>query len=428
MKVLITPYGGGSVAHVVRCLTVADELKRRGHDILFTAPKSKKSFIEERGAYKVFGQGHADVNLNDESDQSITYFKKNRDKFLDWLGDEIKAAESFKPDVIINSPSFFGPLAAHKLNIPYVAIINAQWLMEFQGLLGLGKSRDHLGDSILRKLAKPIFAKKFEKVYMAEICQFYKDLGITYVPDKRKDLYSHNPFLIPSIPDFEPIEKTNRTDIHYVGPLFWQGFESEGFDPKKLFKDFADKPFVYVTLGGSIYRKKSYDELISTLQQKTDWNILLTIGPNFERDTFPADSSHLIIRSYAPGLAVCQYADVIINTASHGTVMQALWHGKPIVGIPHNIDQATIASRLVELGVGVNLNAIGIRDFSDREKYFKKATSISWDYVVSQTEKVLADNSIKSQAESFKAKLRKYSNGEKKAADYIESYAKQRRG
>lgn len=424
MKVLITPYGGGSIAHVVRCLAVADELKKRGHELLFTAPKTKKAFIENRGGYKVFGDGHADVNLNDEQDQSINYFKRHHNQFINWLNDEIKAAESFQPDIIINSPSFFGPLAAHKLKVPYVTIINAQWLMEFQGLLGLGKSRNHPGDAILRRLAKPIFAKKFDDVYMAEIKQFYKKLDIPYVPERRHDLYRHNPFLIPSIPQFEPIERTKRDDLHYVGPLFWQGLEKESFEPTKHFKDYGKKPLVYVTLGGSIYRKRSYDDLIEALARQTDWNILVTIGPNFERSAFPANSSHMVIRSFVSGLQACEAADVVINTGSHGTVMQALWHGKPVVAIPHNIDQATIAARLVELQLGVNLNKIGIKDFSDREKYFKRATSITWDHVIAQTEKLLADRKTQERAKAFGQRLRQYDHGDQKAADYIEQYAR----
>lgn len=424
MKILFTPYGGGSIAHVVRSLAVADELKRRGHQIMFTSPKTKKTFIEKAG-YKVFGEGHADVNLNDENDQAITYFRNNHNLFINWLNDEIEAAESFKPAIIVNSPSFFGPLASLKLGIPHVSIMNAQWLLEFKGLLGLGKSKNHLGHYLLRKLAKPIFAKRFDDLYMEEIRNFYHKLKIPTVPEKRIDLHRHNPVLIPSIPDFEPLEKTSRTDFHYIGPLFWRGFEKEKFDPRTIFNNFNKKPFIYVTLGGSIYRKKSYEDLIEALNEKKDWNIILSYGPNFSPTEFKTDRSHLIIKPFVGGLQASKYADVIINTASHGTVMQALWYGKPVVALPHNIDQATIASRLVELGIGVNLNQISLRDFTNREKYFKKATEIPWSKVIKKTDALLNDSKIRNRAKLFKEKLRNYDNAERVSARYIEYYAKQ---
>ncbi len=421
MKVLFTPYGGGSIAHMIRSLAIADEMKKRGHTILFTAPETKKHLITRAG-YDVYGKGHAEVNLNDESDQSITYFKKNHELFINWLGDEIAAAESFKPDIIVNSPSFFGPLAAMKLDIPYASIINAPWLLEFKGILGMSKSEHHWSHRVIRRLAKPIFVRSFERLYMQEIQSFYSRLGISQIPQRRVDLHSGNPALIPGIPEFEPIEQTSRTDIHYVGPLFWQGFEKESFDPTHFFSELK-KPLVYVSLGGSIFRKQSYKELIDSLMKKRDWNILLSIGPNFKREEFPQDTSHMAIRSFVPGLQTCKFADLIINTGSHGTVMQALWYGKPVIAIPHNIDQATISSRLEELQIGINLNRIGLRDFTHREKYFRRATQLSWDRIIQAADDALKNPSLLKSAHAFKTKLRAYDHAEKKAADYIEHYA-----
>lgn len=423
LKVLISPYAGGSIAHVVRCLAIADSLRKHGHKILFSTTQTRKPFINQAG-YDVFGRGHADVNLNDEKDQTIGYFKTHHSQFIDWLNDEIKAAEFFKPDIIVNSPSFFGPLVAHKLKIPYIGVINAQWLMEFKGLLGLGKSENRLDHAILRRIGKPIFAKRFDDVYMAQIKDFYSQLKIPYIPEKRIDLHRHNPFLIPGIPEFEPIETGKRSDVHYIGPLFWRGFEKEKFDPAELFTDFGKKPLVYVSLGGSIFRKKSYDQLIEALIKQQDWNILLSLGPNFPRSLFPADRPHCVIRSFVPGLLACQYADLVINTASHGTVMQALWHGKPLVVVPYNIDQATIANRLVELGLGINLNVIGLRDFSNREEYFRKATAVTWEQVVNSAVNVLSNTSFKDRAKEFKHKIRSYDKADELAVKYIEKYAK----
>lgn len=422
MRVLFTPYGGGSIAHIVRSLAVADELRERGHEILFTSPTTKKSFIEKAG-YEVFGSGHPEVNLNDEQDQSITYFRRNRGAFLEWLGDEIAAAETYRPDIIVNSPTFFGPLASLKLGTPHISIINAQWLTEFRGLLGLSKSKNSLSHRALRRAAAPIFVRQFERIYMDEIRSFYEQLNVGYLPAKRRDLHRHFPALIPGIPEFEPVRNSSRSDIHYVGPLFWQGFEKGEFDPPSIFHDFTRKPFVYVTLGGSIYRKKSYEELIAALSQKMEWNILLSIGPNFKRSEFPPDSSHFKIEPYVPGLQACEYADVVINTAGHGTVMQALWHGKPLVTLPHNIDQGTIASRLEELNLGINLNKIGIRDFSHREKYYNRATNVPWQTIIRKTEATLSDTRMLASARSFREKLRAFGDAEKKAADYIEHYA-----
>jgi len=226
MKILFTPYSGGSIAHVIRCLAIADKLKERGHKILFTTTKVRKPFINQAG-YEVFGEGHAEVNLNDEKDQSIN-----------------KAVEAFQPDIVVNSPSFFGSLIRHKYGIPYVTILNAQWLSHFRGLLGLGKSKDDLSHLFLRKLLRPVFTKRFEALYLKEIQEFYRALDIGYIPSKRVELHMHNPILIPSIYEFEPLEPDTRDDVHFLGPLFWRGFEDMEFDKHKMFTN-PDKPLIY---------------------------------------------------------------------------------------------------------------------------------------------------------------------------------------
>lgn len=422
MKILFTPYSGGSIAHVIRSLAIADELKSRGHEILFTTTKVRKPFINQAG-FEVYGAGHAEVNLNDEKDQSIGYFRKNRDLFLDWLSDELAAAQQFQPDIVVNSPSFFGSLIRHKYHIPYVTILNAQWLNHFRGLLGLGKSTEALPHVLLRNALRPVFTRRFEELYLAEIREFYKTLDIGYVPSKRTDLHSHNPILIPSVSVFEPLEPDTRDDVHFIGPLFWRGFEDMEFDRRGMFHD-PKRPLIYVSLGGSIFRRDVYHNLISLFIGQSEWNIIMSIGPNFKRTDFPPDTDHFKLYEYVPGLRVAQLAELVVNTASHGTVMQALWHGKPLVTIPHNIDQGTIAARVHELGVGVNLNAVSLLDFSKREKYFLKATQVKPKQIMAAIKQVLAEPQYTLNAQRLSDILRKHDRAASLGADYVELYAK----
>ena len=422
MRVLFTPYGGGSIAHIVRSLAIADVLRDRGHEILFTTPRTKRDLIERSG-YQIFGKGHSEVNLNDESDQSIDYFRTHKDEFIDWLGDEIKAAEAFQPQVIVNSPSFFGPIPSLKLGIPYVSVINSQWLPEFKGVFGLGRSENTLGHRAVRAIGRPIFARQFERTYMKEIANFYSLLGIGVLPRNRMDMHGKHPAIIPGIREFEPLVATKRTDLHFVGPIFWEGFERDILEPAMLFADTSpERPVIYVTLGGSIYRKQSYIDLVKSLAAKTEWNILLSTGPNIARDELPSDSGHLVIRTYMPGLGACALADIVINTGSHGTVMQALWHGKPVIALPHNFDQATNAMRLGELGLGVNMNTLRVSDLSHRETYFKRATQVRWENIIGTTERALGNSSMLGKARAFQDVLRAHGDGAANAASIVERY------
>ena len=423
MKILFTPYSGGAIAHITRLLAIADELRARGHAILFTTSASKKAFVESAG-YTVHGVGHADVNLNDEHDQGVSYFENHRDLFLSWLGDEIEAARAFAPDLIVSSPNFLGSTASLKLGIPQVSVINAQWLPEYRGLLGLSLAGDGIGHRFTRALARPLFERKFSAKYLPEVRGFYRQLGIAQLPYSRTDLHRRTAVLVPGIAGFEPVGQTSRTDLHYVGPLFWSGFERAPFDPAALFDDPA-RPFVYVSLGGSIYRRQSYLDLVAAIAARPQWNVLLTLGPNFPRAEFPPDRGNFVIQPLTPGLKACAHADVVVGTGSHGTAMQALWHGKPVVAIPYNIDQATIAARLVELGLGFNLNPVGLRDFSDRQRYFDKAVSVPWSDVLDHAARALDDAAMQARARDFARTLRAAGSPPQVAADLVERYAVQ---
>lgn len=421
MRILFTPYSGGAIAHITRLLAIADELRARGHEILFTTSAAKKAFVESAG-YAVHGAGHAEVNLNDEHDQGVSYFENHRDLFLSWLGDEIDAARAFAPDVIVSSPNFLGSTASLALGIPQVSVINAQWLPEYRGLLGLSLAGDSIGHRITRALARPLFERRFSAKYLPEVRGFYRSLGIAELPYSRADLHRNTAVLVPGIAGFEPIGRTSRGNLHYVGPLFWSGFERAAFDPAALFDD-PSRPFVYISLGGSIYRRQSYLDLVDAIAARPQWNVLLTLGPNFPRAEFPPDRGNFAIQALTPGLKACAHADVVVGTGSHGTAMQALWHGKPVVAIPHNIDQATIAARLVELGIGFNLNPVGLRDFSDRQRYFDKAVAVSWSDVLDHAARALDDLALRERARAFRQALRGVGEPAIPAAELVERYA-----
>lgn len=372
MRVLFTPYCGGSIAHVVRSLALADELKARGHTILFTTSRSRRAFIEAAG-YAVHGQGHPDVNLNDESDQGISYFRRNREDFLAWFRDEIEAAESFRPDVIVNSPSFFGAIASKKLGIPHVSIINGNWHPDYLGVLGLSLCTDRLAHRIARTVLRPVLAHGFDRIYMEEIRGWYKELRIQPLPECRRALHTGLRALIPGIPSLEPIRK-GVPNVHYIGPLQWQGFEAMPFDLPPAWQG-DRRPLVYATLGGSVFSGEVYARLLDAFAARDNWRTVVSLGPNFSRNCFAPDLPHLIIRQFVPGLQLCKRADIVVNTASHGTIMQALSHGKPIIALPRNIDQATFAQRLVELGAGKNLSPVPVHRFTDRSAYASVANA-----------------------------------------------------
>ena len=54
-------------------------------------------------------------------------------------------------------------------------------------------------------------------------------------------------YIIPSLPQFEPIDHKDKTTF-YVGPLL---IESEQYDLRKIIKEYQkEKQLIYITIGG----------------------------------------------------------------------------------------------------------------------------------------------------------------------------------
>ena len=49
--------------------------------------------------------------------------------------------------------------------------------------------------------------------------------------------------------------------------------------------------------------------------------------------------------------AVLEHAAVLVSHAGHGSVMKALWHGRPMALVPWGRDQPGVAARAKALGV-----------------------------------------------------------------------------
>jgi len=424
MKVLFCPLTGSSIAHTVRCLSLADELKKeKGVEIFFTSCSKRKDFIENAG-YKVLGE-YETVNLNDPNDQSSNFFKNNSELFFNWFKTEIEITKYLSPDIVVNAPSFFGPYIKLATGTKVIGVTDSQYLPESKGLMGLSLCRENsLKDKLIRAVIKPFFEKKFINEYLKIILEIYSELGIDVSKIKsRKELYKKEPVLIPSDHIMEPIDGENE-HLHYTGPLFWDGFEkmNTGVDEKTLKNIKKDKKIIYVSFGASIFKKDLYNTIIHTIS-RLPYFFVIGIGPNFERKDFPEDTESMIIRKYTPGKLLSKFSDIIINTGSQGSVSQGLLYGKPQISLPTTMDQSFFANRLEEIGAGINIKKVNILKFSKRENFSKIPNNLS--HLLEKSIRIMFnDNKYKKNAENLSKVIRSYRNPAKIGKEIIIKIAK----
>ncbi len=418
MKIVFTPSTGSSIAHVVRSLTIADELKKRGHKIYFTSNASKKDFIEH-GGFKVVAITPS-VNFNDPKDQSINYMKKNRTLFKKWLKSEIEITKKIKPDLVVAAGVILGPHIYYATKTPVIGILDAQYLEESYGLMGISLSKKNILHKTGRLLLRPIFNKKFINLYLSEVLWLYKELQIDARPRNRQELYSPMPVIIPSDEILEPLRKKRKNTI-YSGPLFWKGFKTinTNLTENYILKFKGKSKLLYATFGGSIFDKKIYLAILQSLDKLKNIKKIICLGPNWERTDFPPDTDDMIIRKFVPGELLSKHADIILNTGSQGAVSQALKFGKVQITFPTTIDQSFYANRIQELELGININPINILKFSKRENYTKIPTDLT-NRIITAIKKMQTNSKYQLNSLNYQKNILKYNNPEKIAANFIE--------
>lgn len=422
MKILINPMGG-SLAHTVRCLAIAEELRERGHSIFFTSPRDLVSFIKKNG-FEVVADFEV-VSFTDPEDQSLNYMEANKDKFVDWFKTEIDATDNVHPDVVVTAPGFLGSTIWHARKIPNVAILDSIYTYKSKGILGLSLSDDSIKSRILRSIIQPVFESKFYELYLKQVLDIYERLGIpTEGINTRQDIQSFTKIIIPGDSKIEPLKDYNDSNIIHVGPIFWKGWEEmeSRFTDDYILKFKNGDFLVAVFFGGSVHDKNIYNNVIKTFKDKSsDIKAIIGFGPNYKRGDFPEDNDKIIFSKYLPGLRISKHVDLVVNTGAQGGTLQALYYGKPVIAFPTNIDQAYYANRLEELKLGINVNKVPTSKFSKREAYSEIDEKIS-KKIITAINKIRSDIGYKERAICFSKFLQgTYKDPIKVSADIIES-------
>jgi UDP:flavonoid glycosyltransferase YjiC (YdhE family) len=153
----------------------------------------------------------------------------------------------------------------------------------------------------------------------------------------------------------------------YVGPL---GIWEPRTEPPAYLADPGD-PWVLVSI--STQRQDDLPLAAAALDalDGRPLRVLLTVGPDHDPAELGSVPNNARVEQIAPHSAVLERSALAVCHAGHGTVMKALWHGRPMVMVPWGRDQPGVAARAAALGVGEVIppeaaSAQGLRDAIDR--------------------------------------------------------------
>ena len=307
------------------------------------------------------------------------------DTTLTLEGKVCRELEEFKPDVVVSdSVCFWGKLFAKKLGIPYVCSTTTFAFNQHSAQLMKPKA----GELLRSLLGMPRIGRK-----MALLRQH------GYPVEKVTDLLQNDNetnAIVYTSRDFQPMAETFSERYAFVGPSVP---EREEQVPVK------SRPLVYVSLGTVMHdRKRFCKDCVAAL---ADMNVdaVLSVGTAENLKALGQLPPHIQAAERVDQLAVLRRADVFLTHCGMNSASEAIWYGIPTVLAPQQSEEAAIADRMEELGMGLRLNA------EDP------------DHIREALEKVLADSSYKERTERI-AKSFREAGGAKQAADYILSCRK----
>jgi UDP:flavonoid glycosyltransferase YjiC (YdhE family) len=134
---------------------------------------------------------------------------------------------------------------------------------------------------------------------------------------------------------------------HYVGPLgIWEPPRE-----RPAYLDEPGEPWVLVSISSQRQDDIALAEAALRALAEQPVRVLVTLGPEHDRSELSHVAPNARIEKTVSHSAVLERAVLLVSHAGHGTVMKALWYGKPMVLIPWGRDQPGVAARAQALQV-----------------------------------------------------------------------------
>jgi UDP:flavonoid glycosyltransferase YjiC (YdhE family) len=173
---------------------------------------------------------------------------------------------------------------------------------------------------------------------------------------------------------------------HYVGPLgIW---EPPGESPACLAE--PGDPWALVTISSQLQDDLPLAQAALEALADRPLRVMLTVGPGHEPGDLTALPANARVERTVSHAAVLGHGALLVSHAGHGSVMKALWHGRPMVLVPWGRDQPGVAARASALGIAKTLP----RDDASAES------------LTDAIDSVLSDGRMREQAEYHAARLR----------------------
>ncbi|MEM2792083.1 MAG: glycosyltransferase family protein [Candidatus Bathyarchaeia archaeon] len=330
---------GIGLGHAGRCIPIAEKLKEKGIDVVFSSYGNGLNYIKE----KQFNCKKApSIGFAVKTDGGVDFRQSTVNpgpfiasiKVLRQIAFELMAIGNFQPKVVISDSRVSTIVASKVLKIPCITILNQFKIIipRRRRFLRLCRLMDAAALALIGRIwtiSDYVLIPDYPMPYTVS-------LGNLEIPP----VYSKKVFLVGPIVPVKPEELPSQRELK----------EKLGHDP--------DKPLVFAPISGSLKERKYLIELLTSIFMELDeYNIVMSkANPTGTQAPFKLGSLTVYewLNNRFEYLKAC---DVVVSRAGHGTITQSMFYGKPMILIPtpNHTEQIGNASRIEEMGLGLTL-------------------------------------------------------------------------
>jgi MGT family glycosyltransferase len=152
---------------------------------------------------------------------------------------------------------------------------------------------------------------------------------------------------------FQPLADTFDDRFHFVGPAFRADRDKLLPFPRERLEE---RPLLYISLG-TLYNNRAdfYNACLQSFAG-TEWKVTLSLGERLDRGVLQTIPENFTVVAQAPQLEVLARADVFLTHGGMNSTMESLYCGVPLIVLPHTREQEVTARRVVDLGLGIQLD------------------------------------------------------------------------
>lgn len=333
-----------TLAHVARCITLANELFNSGKyhitiamdgrydDVLGATPYSRIPLysISSRYFAKKIAQGLPIYNV----------------KILtDYVNEDLRIIDKIQPDFIIGDFRLSLSISSRIKKIPYATITNAYWSPYADIVYPVPEIPlvKFVGAKVAQKIFDKVrpFAFALHTLAFNQVCKKFRQSKMSY---DLREIYTHADYTFYA--DIDSLIPMKPQPAHhlFIGPILWSAVVKI---PEWWESLPTDKPIIFISLGSS-----GDNRLLPLLLEALSQMRITVFCITAKKIAISQQWDNIFMADFLPVDIAVKKADIVITNGGSPMAYQCIAEKKYFIGLPSNLDQYLMMDVMDKAGYG----------------------------------------------------------------------------